>query len=229
MAMIEARPEEAPGGAKREVAAAMAEDPRFWDRIARKYAASPVRNLPAYEATLDRVRSHLKPGDRVLEVGCGTGTTALKLADAVAHLTASDLSPGMIAIAKEKLAAAAVTNVAFTVAPVDETRFEAESFDAVLGFNILHLVPDLATAIARARGLLRPGGLYITKTPCLGDMGLHIRLAVPVMRLFGKAPHALVFGADELQRQMRAAGFEIVETRTFEGAPKTRFLVARKT
>ena len=54
--------------------------------FAPKYAKSPIKDVPAYEYTLGRTRSYLKPTDAVLELGCGTGGTALKLADAVAHL-----------------------------------------------------------------------------------------------------------------------------------------------
>ena len=64
----------------------------FWDRIAPKYAKSPVRDQQAYEATLARTRSYLGAEDKVLELGCGTGSTALILADAVAEYTATDLS-----------------------------------------------------------------------------------------------------------------------------------------
>jgi ubiquinone/menaquinone biosynthesis C-methylase UbiE len=83
----------------------MADDARFWDRIARKYARSAIADQAGYERTLERTRALLGPGDRVLELGCGTGTTALRLAGGVQDYVATDLSAGMIAIAKEKHAA----------------------------------------------------------------------------------------------------------------------------
>ena len=52
---------------------AMTQAPAFWDRIAERYAAQPVRNPQAYEHTLERVRAYLKPSDRALELGCGCG------------------------------------------------------------------------------------------------------------------------------------------------------------
>ena len=206
----------------------MMTDVRFWDRLARRYAASPVKNMTAYEATLARVAARLRPTDRVLETGCGTGTTALKLAGQVAAYTGTDVSGGMIEIARERLAETPVDGLDFTVAGAVETRFEPESFDAVLGFNLLHLVDDLTAALDRAHALLAPGGLYITKTPCLGDMGWYIRPMIPLLRLFGKAPHVLFFTRSELERAMIRAGFELDESRVFEGAPHVRYLVARK-
>ena len=79
-------------------------DARFWDRSSRKYAKSSIADLNGYERTLERTRAYLQPGDSVLELGCGTGTTALRLADGVQSYLATDISGGMIAIAEEKLA-----------------------------------------------------------------------------------------------------------------------------
>ena len=77
----------------------------FWDRAARKYAKSPIGNVPAYEKTMERVQSHLSPTDHVLEVGCGTGSTAILLAPFVAEYRGTDISNEMIQIANEKITA----------------------------------------------------------------------------------------------------------------------------
>ena len=74
----------------------------FWDRMARKYAASPIKDMQGYERTIDHARRYLKATHVAYEFGCGTGTTALKLAPAVARLVATDISAEMIAIAREK-------------------------------------------------------------------------------------------------------------------------------
>ena len=74
-------------------------DERFWNRVARKYAALPIADVAGYERSLERTRSYLRPTDKVLEFGCGTGGTALKLAPSVASIVATDISGEMIAIA----------------------------------------------------------------------------------------------------------------------------------
>jgi SAM-dependent methyltransferase len=63
-----------------EAGALAARKARFWDRIARRYAADPIADMPGYEATLQRVQGLLSTEQEVLEIGCGTGTTALLLA-----------------------------------------------------------------------------------------------------------------------------------------------------
>ena len=60
---------------------------KFWDGIAEKYAKSPIRDIESYEHTLQRTVSYLKPTDQVLELGCGTGRTALRLSGRGLHRT----------------------------------------------------------------------------------------------------------------------------------------------
>jgi len=64
----------------------------FWDRVARKYAADPIADMAGYEATLRRVQTLLTDDQDVLEIGCGTGTTALRLAPSVRRMLATDVS-----------------------------------------------------------------------------------------------------------------------------------------
>lgn len=211
----------------------MTKDAIFWDRIARGYAKRPVSDEGAYATTLERVRAYLDPQGRALELGCGTGTTALKLADAVREIVAADVSSGMVAIANEKKAAQAVENVQFVQA--DELMREAPegSFDAVMGFNLYHLIRDRAAAFARAHALLKRGGVFLSKTPCLGDGAWYLKPLVAVVRLVmrirhGGAPDVAFFSREALEREIRAAGFEIVETGDFPASPPNHFVVARK-
>jgi len=201
---------------------------KFWDRAAAKYAKSQIKNIPAYEATLERVKGYLKPTDTVLEFGCGTGSTALLLADSVAQYTASDISPNMIEIARGKSVGAELKNLEFTVAPVIDAPFALGSFDAVLGFNILHLVEDLPGTLGWLHQVLKPGGLLISKSACLREMNPVLRLILPVMQWVGFAPYVGTFDSDALEQSVRDAGFEIVESRVFDGAKAARFIVARK-
>lgn len=187
------------------------DDQHFWDRIARKYARDPITDMAGYSRTLECTRLRLRAADTVLELGCGTGTTALALAPSVARLVGSDVSSEMIAIAKEKAAAQSCRTAEFVVSSADRALAADGTFDAVLAFNVLHLVADRPAVLGQAVRALKPGGLFISKTPCLSEMSPLLRLAVPVARLVGKAPHVSFFTALELQRELESAGLEIIE------------------
>ena len=205
---------------------------RFWDRAAPRYARQPIADLDAYEHTLIRTAEHLDERMRVLELGCGTGTTALRLAGQVAHLTGTDISPGMIEIAREKVAAHATANVEFAAADIATGRGLARLRpDAVLAFNVLHLVRDLDGALARIAALLPPGGIFVSKTPCLGGLGpvsAGFRVMIGAMQLVRKAPFVGFVSTGDLERGIERAGFEIVERGDFPKRPPRHFVVARK-
>ena len=164
---------------------------RFWDRIADRYAARPIKDLAAYEAMLADAAGRLSPTDRVLEIGCGTGSTAIRLAPHVAEWTATDFSPEMLRIARAK---PAPENLRFVLADAG-SAFDGGPFDAICAFQVLHLVDDLPGTLAGIHAKLKPGGLMIAKTWCFADMGLKLRslFLVPA-----RARHVSVRqGADE--------------------------------
>ncbi|MCA6114143.1 class I SAM-dependent methyltransferase [Bradyrhizobium sp. WSM 1738] len=209
----------------------IASDARFWDRSSRRYAKSRIADPNGYERTLERTRAHLQPSDNVLELGCGTGTTALRLADGVRSYLATDISGGMIAIAKQKLAVEPIPALSFRTATAEELVHEESRFDAVLGFNYLHLVRDVPGTLRSIHALLKPGGLFISKTPCLGDMNLLIPLILlPVMRAIKMAPHVSSVGVSALERLIIDAGFDVLvrESHASKGKDQRPYIVARK-
>lgn len=213
----------------------MIQNATFWDKVAPKYAKSPIADQAAYEYTLDRTRTYLSSTDSVLELGCGTGSTALLLAADVKQITAIDLSPGMLAIAREKAAKAGVNNVSFEVG-ADVPK--QDPFDVVMGYSLFHLVPDMEKRFVQINELLPTGGYFISKTACLGERGagisgglkmLAIRLAIPVMQLIGKAPYVRSFSVKQLEHAVTDAGFEIIESGNHpKGPPPAHYIVARK-
>lgn len=210
--------------------AAPSGDARFWDRFARRYAASAIKDMAGYERTLARTVELVAGAPAVLEIGCGTGTTALRLAGAVGHLTATDFSPAMIAIARERMAAQGCGNLSFSVAMPEDVAAPDGGFDAILAFNVLHLLRDDAATLRHLHGQLKPGGLFISKTPCLSELNVFIRLAVPVMRLVGLAPYVNALDGAALERRITGAGFAVTERARHGSTGKDArlFLVAQK-
>lgn len=202
-------------------------DIQFWDKIASKYARKPIADPDAYEEKLRRVRYLLRPTDSVLELGCGTGSTAISLAPSVARITATDASFGMIRIAKSKLSADAAKSITFLVADAHH-RVASEPFDALLAFNLFHLVEDLPRVLERAHSELKPGGLLITKTECLKQRNLFLRAIVPVMTWLGLAPRVAPLSVASLSELIECAGFEIEQTAFLNGQRANPFIVARR-
>lgn len=199
----------------------------FWDRMARRYAAMPLADPAAFEATLARIIARLAPADRVLEVGCGTGGATVRLAPAVAAYLATDLSPKMLDHARARPEAASLPQLEFRVAEATDPG-DPQTFDAVVALNLLHLLPDLDAGLAGLRDRLRPGGLLLSKTPCLAELSPLIRLAVPALRLVGLAPRVAFLRRAELEARISAAGFEILEAEDLPARRAQRYVAARR-
>jgi len=199
---------------------------QFWNKAAKKYAKMPIKDKEGYEATLEQTRSHLNKDDKVLEIGCGTGTTALKLSQDVNHITAIDYSIEMIEIAKGK--EQQVENVDFIQSDLTTDQFANNSFDAILAFNLIHLLQDPEQDIQRLSKLLKPGGIFISKTAFLGQGFSLFRPIIPIMRLLGLAPYVKVFKTSDLEQMFKNQGFKIIDTKLFAKSPPVKYMAARK-
>lgn len=163
---------------------------------------------------------------QVLEIGCGTGTTALIHAPYVNHILATDFSPNMIEIAREKAAAQGVKNLTFSVAAVDDLKIPTDSMDMVMAHSILHLVDDRNVVINQIHSWLKPGGYFVSSTACIEGGGL-MRLLLKLGHVLGLLPLVRFFGESELRMTMQEAGF--VLDYTWRPNPKAAvFIIARK-
>ena len=104
----------------------------------------------------------IKPGDKVLDVGCGTGSLTLAAqarAGASGEVHGIDAAPEMIEVARSK-AARSGASVDFRIGLVEEIPFPDGSFDVVLSSLMIHHLPDdlKRTAFAEMRRVLKPGG-----------------------------------------------------------------------
>lgn len=207
----------------------------FWDGVAERYSRDKIADPDAYEYTLERTKSYLSERDKVLELGAGTSSTALRLAPVVDRYLATDGSSEMVRIGLEKLAKeGGVGNLEIDTGSFSTPAFVGAGFNRVLAFNVLHLVPDISVALRQVHAMLGEDGVFISKTPCLGSnpslmKRVLFRTMVPAMQLVGKAPRPVHFlKVESLDALVEAAGFELVETGNFPVKVPSRFLVARK-
>ena len=200
---------------------------RFWDKRAEKYALRPVADQETYERKLEITRSYFRPDSVVLEIGCGTGSTALAHAPHVKHILATDISPAMIDIARGKTEAGQIENVAFETRAVAGHDIAESSYDVIMAHNLLHLLEDPGAAIAAAYRGLKPGGVFISSTACIGDMSWYFRIIAPLAHFLRLIPLVQVFTQAQLKQSLTEAGFDIDQ----EWMPNKNaavFIVARK-
>ena len=181
----------------------------FWDKSALKYAKSPIKDKNAYQKKLKITQDYFQSDCSVLEFGCGTGSTALLHAPFVKHMTATDISDEMIEIAKQKAKNEGVKNISFKQETLDSLALDKESFDVVLGLNILHLIKDLDGSVSKVYELLKPGGVFVSSTELIGEINFFLRLIIPLMQVLNLAPYVNVFNLQAYKSSLARAGFTI--------------------
>lgn len=134
------------------------------------------------QAVRRSVLGHVEPGERLLDVGCGTGTLAIAAARSGVHVTAIDRSATMLAIARAKAGAAGVT-VDWRQADVAFPALDADGFDvATAVFVLSELSHELAqVTLRRMAAAVRPGGRIVIADECTPD-GLTLRLLAAAER-----------------------------------------------
>lgn len=207
----------------------MSKSEKFWDKAAEKYANSPVSDEQTYQKKLAETEEFLAPDMRLLEFGCGTGTTALHHAPKVQHVDALDISENMLTIARRKARERGIDNITFTHSTLAGFHAKTASVDAVLGLNVIHLIPDRHRIITEITRILKPAGIVVLSTVCLGDSCWRFfKPLIPLGKLSGLMPDLFIIKANELTSEIQEAGFTI-ERRWFHGKGNiVMFMIARK-
>jgi len=166
---------------------------------------------------------------RILEFGCGTGTTAVHHAPYVLHIDAIDISENMLEIGRERAKKSNIDNITYTRGTLTEFNADAASLDAVLGLYVIHLLPDRQAVLTEVARILKPGGIFVSSTACLGHSYLRfIKLIVPLGKFLGLIPDVFVLTESELACEVENAGFAI-ESKWHHGMKGIDvFMVARK-
>ena len=208
----------------------MTADATFWDELAEKYARQPVADPEAFDRKIAITTARMTAQDVVLDIGCGTGSLALRLAPSGAHIHGLDLSSEMVRIARGKAQAQEVGNATFHIGPFDDsfTTFEDGSLDGICAYSILHLLDDPGAALDRMYRLLKPGGFLVSSTVCLGESWIPFGPLLRVMRWMGKAPMVKILSKEALEAEMRRAGFTEVSHPDVGAKATIGFIVATK-
>jgi len=155
-------------------------------------------------------------GERILDLGCGTGHLTAKIAESGAAVVGLDSSTSMIAQARQNF-----PSLKFTLADASSFHFD-EPFDAVFSNSALHWIPDAEAVLRSVAAVLRPDGRFVLEMGANGNIG-RIRAAIEgVLREAGYSPRSPWFfpSVAEYSTLLEKCGFEVRIAQTFDRWPK---------
>ena len=187
----------------------------YWDRHAKNYDRSMALLGGPIPRMVELTAEAVLGAARVLEVAAGTGLVTLALARAAKEVIATDYASAMVAKLEARVQQEGVMNVRCEQADLYALRFEPGSFDAVVAANVLHLVPDLPSALAALQKALKPGGRLIVPTYCHDETVLSSVFS-RVLAVTGFPGHRR-FTASSLRESLESAGLEVTRVETLPG------------
>ncbi|MGW6771117.1 methyltransferase domain-containing protein [Streptomyces sp. NPDC055037] len=169
-----------------------------WDSLADSFDQEPDHGLldPGVRAAWAARLADWLPGapSRVLDLGCGTGSLALLAAERGHRVTAVDLSPRMVALARSKLAG---TDAEVLVGDAGRPPVGERTFDVVLARHVVWMLPDPEEALRHWASLLRPGGrLVLIEGVWSGTGGLPAARLTAALAPLGERVHHEWLSAD---------------------------------
>ncbi len=201
---------------------------QYWDKRSQRFDEQiATQYQDAYTRTVELSLKYLKPGDRVLDYACGTGLTTVQIAPHVSFVRGIDPSIEMVRRAQNKAAELALDNVRITQTGIFDPCLEEGSFDAVTAFNLLHYLDDFHPVMARLKRLLKPGGLFLSATDCLGEGFTREALRKFIKYHTGKMPFVGFYKMRQLEQMVANAGFTVLETENLFPAPPNLFIAAQ--
>ena len=167
---------------------------KFWNLLAKNYDDEVGKQ------TTKLTKEYLRKNDTVLDYGCARGAYTIALAGDVKEIRGIDISPKMIELAKKK-----TKDISFEKATIFDIN---EKYDVVLAFNLLHLLEDTEKVVQKIDEILKPGGRFISATPCMKEHVL-LRIAGFFISIFGIL-YLRKFKISELKKLI-SIRFDIVE------------------
>src|SRR5689334_7656870 len=198
---------------------------RYWNEVAEprwvgRQAAQEARNVEMLEQLL--AAAALEPGERVLDIGCGTGVTTVPYAQAVGpsgHVTGADISQPMLDAARRRVDEAGLTNVELILTDAQVHEFAPDSYDLLTSRLGVMFFADPRAAFRNLIRALRPNGRLVMAVWATIDENPHWKIPFDIaVRHLGlpapQPPHAPgphVFGdRDYLRSGLGDAGFAAI-------------------
>lgn len=173
-------------------------------------------NTPAGRIRLQRRLDFLRTlgigkEEPILEIGAGTGTFTEGLSAEFTNLTAIDISPDLLEVARKR-----APNAKLVCMDAHRLEFPSGSFSAVVGCSVLHHL-NWSAALREFHRVLRPGGVIRFSEPNLLNPQIFLQKNIPwLKRLAGDSPDEYAFTATRIRSDLRAAGFTDVRADAYE-------------
>ena len=166
-----------------------------------------------WQRRVKMLTAHLKASDKVLEIGCGTGYFTKEIVKTGAFVTAIDISPELLAIAKSEIQE---KNADFVIENAYEMSFEANSFDSVLGSSVLHHL-EIEKAVSEMYRVLKQGGTFYFTEPNMMNPQIALQKNIPALKKkLGDSPDETAFFRWSLSALLQKSGFTEISIIPFD-------------
>lgn len=185
----------------------------YWNKLSNNYDNFIARHWNIYNSSLfDKITREISKGTVVLDVACGTGLIAEKMAAKAKNVVAVDLSENMIAQATSKQKALDIENIEYRVEDAYHLPFGDGIFDMATCINALHNMQNPEKALSEIRRVLKPGGKLIVSIVGIGT-SLRFKIMFTLMRVFQKLPLPVFHKVNLNQAAdiVKRAGFEVIK------------------
>jgi ubiquinone/menaquinone biosynthesis C-methylase UbiE len=203
----------------------------YWSKFANTFDEDQtyIVGEPVQQAILERLSGESDLGE-LLELGCGAGFYTKVLAANASHVTATDLSDEMLAVAREQLKDC--QNVVVEKADCEKTDFADGKFGSVFMANLIHVIENPSIALQESYRILKDGGLLLIVNYTGYGMKWFemMKMGIRFLRKWGK-PSAYSKGKlspDELCSLVENAGFKVEEVQLMGDKTKALYLRGRK-
>jgi ubiquinone/menaquinone biosynthesis C-methylase UbiE len=179
---------------------------RLWGAMPRDWAVAEERQMPTYETAIEHLG--IGAGQRVLDLGCGTGVFLRAAADRGAKVVGLDAAEGLLAVARER-----VPEADLHAGDMQDLPFGDDGFDVVTGFSSLFFADDMTRALSEACRVCKPGGTVLAQVfgrPERCSLEVMKRAVMPLLGLAGEEPPYWRF--DMLEQVARDAGLTPLES-----------------
>lgn len=205
----------------------MSRSKKFWDKRAKTFDQNDNPNSEVRKATYEAIRKFLSSQDQLLDFGCATGSLSFELYQNVQIIHGLDISEEMIKIAKEKSSRQNSQNIIFKSGILEDFPFDSASYDGILAFYVLHLVPDPKQTLLSLKERLKDQGKIILEVPLLGEKsGFMKGILKGFTKIFG-LPHLQEFDREGFRSIITSTDLK-VEFEEVKGKNYDRYFVVLK-